>query len=345
MKCSYCDQPALAKCTCSEPYMCRFHFGQHLLDLGNHPFEKVKKFGDQKLKQIRNLATKRIIEIKRVKISLILATKRLIRTLQTALTVAIKRLDDVGIVYHNLLGKVAFFETDNRMVEDLETMEVSVQDIEIDNIKKKIERVFLQDLLVFNERLEHQKIQFLNHHVSGFLCGAITSNGKILVTGGDDSTIRAWDLVENKQKFVLYGHNSKVKCLALTEDSQHIISGSFDSSVRIWNLKEKKQVAVLKGHKGAIYAMCYVEARSLIVSGDFERELIVWDFASHAILKKIKLPDVSCSMIAMKNQLNIIAGLNPDIARYELENSSLVTTLKGHSDAVWSLALATDEQK
>ena len=224
-------------------------------------------------------------------------------------------------------------------------MEISVKEVEIEGIRNKIERVFLQDLLVLNERKEHQKNQFLNQHVSGFRCGAVTSNGKILVTGGDDSTIRVWDLVENKQIFVFYGHNSTVKCLALTENSQHIISGSFDASVRIWIITKKKQVVVLKGHKGAVYAISYVNSRSLIVSGDFKRELIIWDFFSHVILKKVQLPEISYSMITMKNQLNIIVGLFSDIVRYELENTSLVTTLKGHRNAVLSLALTTDERK
>ena len=147
MKCSYCDKPAIAKCTCSKPYMCQSHFGEHFFTLGNHPFEKAKVFENKKLNQIRNLAIKRINEIKRAKRKFVLATNTLIKTLETALKAAIGRLDDAGIVYHNLLGKVAFFETDNPKIEELEKMEISVQNVEIDNIRKEIELVFIQDSL------------------------------------------------------------------------------------------------------------------------------------------------------------------------------------------------------
>ena len=70
MKCSFCDQPALFKCSCSEPYICQSHFEQHFFDLGNHPFERAKIFENQKISQIRKLAIKRINEIKRAKTSI-----------------------------------------------------------------------------------------------------------------------------------------------------------------------------------------------------------------------------------------------------------------------------------
>ena len=345
MKCSYCDQAALAKCGCVQPYMCPLHFGSHFLDIGNHPFESAKVFENLKINHIRQLCTKRIQDIEEAKNEIETKISTLISTIKSKHKKFANRLDNMIEFYQRLIEQSAFFESEAQEIENLEKMDIIVQDIGIDELANEIKKVYSEDLFTFKDKLQHRKIQFLNNHVGEFVTGVITIDGKILVTGGMDSTIRAWDLVLKKQIFVLHGHNSRVQCIELIEDLGHIISGSFDASVRIWSFLQRKQVAVLKGHKCEIRAISYIKHQSSIVSVDFNSELIIWSFASHAILKKIQLENKVFSMISMKSQLSIIVGVNSSIIRYQIYTTRILKTLTGHSKPVWSLRLNNDEEK
>ena len=64
--------------------------------------------------------------------------------------------------------------------------------------------------------------------------------GKI-ITGGQDSTIKAWDIKNKKCEYILEGHTSIIWDLKYLDENK-IISASDDNSSRIWNLSDKSSI-------------------------------------------------------------------------------------------------------
>ena len=83
---------------------------------------------------------------------------------------------------------------------------------------------------------------------SGFLSKVLfasySPNGKTIVTGDQDGSIRLWDSGGNPIGQPLLGHSSNVESIAFSSDGKEIISGSWDGSIRLWdveqNLSEEK---------------------------------------------------------------------------------------------------------
>ncbi|NJM86462.1 MAG: hypothetical protein HC847_03880 [Hydrococcus sp. RU_2_2] len=59
-------------------------------------------------------------------------------------------------------------------------------------------------------------------------------DGKTLISGSWDKTIKIWQIDKGQEICTLTGHLDAVLSVAISPDGQKIISGSADNSIKIW---------------------------------------------------------------------------------------------------------------
>ena len=73
----------------------------------------------------------------------------------------------------------------------------------------------------------------------------VTSDGKHLISAGDDAVIKVWKTSNGKQVAKLGGHEECIFSLALSPDGKHLVSGDLFGSVRQWSIGDWKPVREL----------------------------------------------------------------------------------------------------
>ena len=81
---------------------------------------------------------------------------------------------------------------------------------------------------------------------------AVSSDGKLLVTGGADKVARLWKLPLGDAVRAFEGHAAHVLAVAFKDDGTLIATGSADKYVKVWKVEDGEQTMSIAGHRGSV---------------------------------------------------------------------------------------------
>jgi WD40 repeat protein len=73
---------------------------------------------------------------------------------------------------------------------------------------------------------------------------AFSADGKLLVSGSRDHTIKLWDAQGGTEMATLEGHTREMYTIALTPNGKFLISGGEDRTIRLWDIGGRKEAVV-----------------------------------------------------------------------------------------------------
>jgi WD40 repeat protein len=104
-------------------------------------------------------------------------------------------------------------------------------------------------------------------HTSKVYDVAITPDGKHVITGSDDRSVRVWEAETGKVVSILEGHTREVWSVAVAGDGQTVVSVSDDRSVIVWDLGRQKLVTRFSAD-GALTACAIAPDGKIVLIGD-----------------------------------------------------------------------------
>jgi WD40 repeat protein len=179
---------------------------------------------------------------------------------------------------------------------------------------------------------------------------AFSPDGKRIVAGGTDRTVKVWDVVRDPEPFTLKGHTAKVLGVAFSPDGRRIASGSADATVRIWDVGTGQVVRTVNGH-GPASRVAYSPDGKRIAWGCQDRTVRVGDAATGQELLTLKghMDEVSCVAFSPNGKsLASAAGRleressDRTVKVWEVDTGRELLTCNGHTKGVTSLAFSPD---
>jgi len=92
-------------------------------------------------------------------------------------------------------------------------------------------------------------------HTNAVYSVAFSSDGRRIVSGSWDKTLKVWDAATGQETLTLRGHTDLVRGVAFSPDGRQIVSGSDDKTLKIWDAATGREVRTLRGHKDGVRSL------------------------------------------------------------------------------------------
>jgi serine-threonine kinase receptor-associated protein len=169
-------------------------------------------------------------------------------------------------------------------------------------------------------------------------------DGKKIITGGQDKTLRIFDLEKPEAEAQqMEGHTQSVKQIVWsTQDPNCVISGGGDSALRVWDIRTLKEVKNVPVKAPIMSIELSWDNKHLTMAAG--KEVSFWDPTKFEMTKSYTLPlELNSAALSPDAQYFAVGGSTDFWARvYEFSTGKELEVHKGHHGPVHCVHFAPD---
>lgn len=190
------------------------------------------------------------------------------------------------------------------------------------------------------------EIRLFLGHADAVWCVAYAPDGRTILSGSEDATVRLWEAGTGKEVQRFEGHKSIVNSVAFAPDSARALSGSDDKCMNLWEINSGKLVRAFE-HERVVNGVAFTPdgKRGLAACGD--KIVHIWDLETGnetGRFDKHTLP-VRCLAVTTDGRRALSGGDDKTIRLWEIATGKEIGVLEGHTEAVIGVAVAPDGKR
>lgn len=177
-------------------------------------------------------------------------------------------------------------------------------------------------------------VQTFKAHSSSINGIAIAPNGKIIVSGGDDKTVKIRNFINSQLITSLNRHQGSIYSVVISRDGNYLATAGSDKNIHIWNLSKGILYGTIggwfSGHEDEILSLSFTPDSQYLVSGSKDKTVRMWNIHSREEVFKYgtygdKILAVNCDQ---KGKFVATAGCERWIKILDLKTGKLAKSLK-----------------
>jgi len=185
----------------------------------------------------------------------------------------------------------------------------------------------------------------LQGHAGGVLAVSWTKNGRYVMSGSQDKTIRLWNPHSGVHVKTYKGaHNQEVNAVLISDDNAKFASAGGDKDFFLWDVTTAQVVRKFTGHERKINSLAWGPKEEVLISASHDKTLRIWDMRARGKGPIQILSDATDSILTVCVAGNeIISGsVDGGLRRYDVRKGQCITDQL--LQPIGSISLSSDGQ-
>ncbi len=189
-------------------------------------------------------------------------------------------------------------------------------------------------------------INQFNHGASVYAV-AFSPDGKLLASGGDNNTVKIWNVDSGDVYGNFTGHNKEVMSVKFSPDGKLLASACLDGFVRVWDVSTKRRGLTFP-HSGWVKSVAFSPDAQILASGGGDREgsIKLWDVNSSNNNHIMTFPGhtgiVESIEFSPDGQLLVSTSRDKTAKLWDVNVHKMRKTLSKHNKVVLSVKFSPD---
>jgi WD domain, G-beta repeat len=184
-------------------------------------------------------------------------------------------------------------------------------------------------------------------------CLAISLDGKLIVSGGSDRTIKIWYFVLSDERSIdclatLKHHQLAVNAVGFNPINSEVkfASVSSDRRVMLWGMESKTPLSILTAHTQAVKTLAFSPDGKLLATAGDDGLIMLWDLASRKLVRTLSAHRWTISALSFLNSSNTLVSASWDgnIKFWQVDSGQEIDCLSVHSAEVLAIDIYQPNQ-
>ena len=189
-----------------------------------------------------------------------------------------------------------------------------------------------------------ERLATFRGHTSDVTAVALLPDGRHLISGSHDKTLKLWNLQTGQCLRTIEGHTGEVYAVAVLPDGRRAISGGRDCTLKLWSVESGGCLRTFHGHAKHVQKIAVLPDghRAISMSGD--QTLKLWNLETGECLATFQTHmSFLRTMALLPDGRRVIAGCGDNSLKlWDLQTGGCLATFEGHQAEVFTVALSPD---
>jgi eukaryotic-like serine/threonine-protein kinase len=177
----------------------------------------------------------------------------------------------------------------------------------------------------------------LRGHQKAVICLAFYPDGNRVVSGGEDGTVRVWDLSSRRAIHVFTGKGGTIHGVAVSPDGRWLAAGDSGGGLRIWELETARD-RPLRGHGDGLRSVAFSPDSRHLVSTDAAGLIVQWDVKTGEREFELRHRDQQERVVSGGGRANGPELLRGLMAAYAPDGQEIVSAGQDQWVMIWDVA-------